>query len=145
MSFAVDVNILLYASDTSSPLQPRAQKFLEQCVQQREVFCFAWITLMGYIRMATHPAIFRNPLTPEEAARNVENLLRVPHCRVIGEDEKFWTNWSELAADAPVRGNLVADAHLAAILRCNGIARIYTHDRDFRRFAFLNVRDPLTG
>jgi predicted nucleic acid-binding protein len=43
----------------------------------------------------------------------------------------------------PTRGNLVPDAHLAAVLRDNGIAAIYTNDRDFRKFAFLDVRDPL--
>lgn len=143
MSFAIDVNILLYASDTGSPLQSKAQSFLEQCVQQHEVFCFAWITLMGYLRMATHPGIFKHPLSPDEATRNVEALLRVPHCRTIGEDEQFWPTWREITAAAPVRGNLVPDAHLAAILQRNGVTRLYTHDRDFRRFAFLDVRDPL--
>jgi uncharacterized protein len=143
MSFAIDVNILLYASDTDSALQPKAQSFLEQCVQQREVFCFAWITLMGYLRMATHPSIFARPLSPDEATRNVESLLRVPHCRTIGEDEQFWPAWRQITAAAPVRGNLVPDAHLAAILQRNGVARLYTHDRDFRRFTFLDVKDPL--
>ena len=41
------------------------------------------------------------------------------------------------------RGNLVPDAHLAAVLRQNGIRTIYTHDRDFRKFDFLEVKDPL--
>lgn len=44
---------------------------------------------------------------------------------------------------APVRGNTVPDAHLAAILRQNGVTRLYTTDRDFRRFVFLRVIDPI--
>jgi toxin-antitoxin system PIN domain toxin len=143
MSFAIDVNILLYASDQQSPLQPRAQAFLEQCAQRREVFCLAWITLMGYLRMATHPRIFARPLSPDEAVRNVEALLRLPHCRTIGEGDRFWQNWRAITAAAPARGNLVPDAHLAAILHENGIVRLYTHDSDFRRYAFLDVQDPL--
>jgi hypothetical protein len=43
-----------------------------------------------------------------------------------------------------VRGNLVPDAHLAALLRQHGISRLYTHDRDFRKFDFLEVIDPIT-
>lgn len=41
-----------------------------------------------------------------------------------------------------VRGNLVPDAHLAALLRQRGVPRLYTIDRDFRKFDFLEVIDP---
>lgn len=148
MSYSVDVNILLYASDTTSPLHAKAAAFLEGCTADRELICLAWVTLMSYLRMATHPAIFARPLTPQNAARNVEALLMLPHCRVIGEDDpggsEFWHLYQEITERVPARGNLVPDAHLAAILRRNGVARLYTHDRDFRKFEFLDVRDPLT-
>jgi uncharacterized protein len=143
MSFGVDVNILLYASDASSPLHPKAHGFLDQCARQREVFCLAWTTLMAYLRMSTHPAIFARPLQPDEAMRNVDALLRLPHCRVITEDEGFWSSYLELTSVVPTRGNLVPDAHLAAILLRNGVTTLYTHDRDLRKFPFLDVRDPL--
>lgn len=39
-------------------------------------------------------------------------------------------------------GNLVFDAHTAILMRENGVRGIYTHDGDFNRFAFLDVRDP---
>jgi predicted nucleic acid-binding protein len=42
----------------------------------------------------------------------------------------------------PVRGNLVPDAHLTAILHQHGVQKIYTEDRDFLKFDFLDVRDP---
>jgi hypothetical protein len=42
----------------------------------------------------------------------------------------------------PVRGSLVPDAHLAALLRQHGVATLYTRDRDFLKFGFLDVRDP---
>jgi hypothetical protein len=41
-----------------------------------------------------------------------------------------------------VRGNLVPDAHLAALLKQHGIRRLYTNDADFRKFPFLDVRSP---
>ncbi len=59
MSFAFDVNILLYASDTSSPYFERAKSFIETCIAQEEVFYLGWPTVMGYLRIATHPAVFR--------------------------------------------------------------------------------------
>ena len=42
----------------------------------------------------------------------------------------------------PVRGNLVPNAHLASILHQHGVLKIYTGDRDFVKFDFLDVRDP---
>lgn len=143
MSYGVDVNILLYASDADSPMHARASAFLRQCVKGREVFCLAWVTLMSYVRMATHPAIFNRPLTHEEVARNVEGLLSIPHCRVISEEDGFWDVYREITQDVPTKGNLVPDAHLAAVLTQHGVVTLYTRDRDFRKFSFLDVRDPL--
>ena len=69
--------------------------------------------------------------------------MALAHCRVIGEQAGFWGLYRELTGDVPTRGNLVPHAHLAAVLRQNGIGTPYTDDRDFREFAFLEVRDPL--
>ncbi len=56
-----------------------AREFLAQCAEGREVCCLAWSTVMSYLRIATHPAIFATPLTPDEAMQNIEALLRLPH------------------------------------------------------------------
>lgn len=143
MSFGIDVNILLYASDARSPMHDRAKEFLVRCATNREVFCLAWVTVMSYLRMATHPAIFERPLTHDEAAHNVGALLNLPHCRAIGEENGFWDTYRHVTADVPTRGNLVPDAQLASILLSHGVKAIYTNDRDFRKFSFLDVRDPL--
>ena len=76
MSFAIDANILLYASDEVSPFAPRARAFLEQCAAGREVLCLAWTTVMSYLRIATHPAIFTSPLAPDEAMRNIDQGMK---------------------------------------------------------------------
>ncbi len=93
--------------------------------------------------MATHPRRFAQPLSHADASRNVKALMALPHCRVIGEQDGFWTTYRDITGDVPTRGNLVPDAHLAAVLRQSGVTTLYTHDRDFRKFAFLEVRDPL--
>ena len=143
MSFGIDVNILLYASDAGSPMHDRATAFLRRCVSGPEVFCFAWLSLMSYLRIATHPAIFDHPLSHRDAARNVEALLSVPHCRVLSEEEGFWDRYRQVTQNVPTRGNLVPDAHLVALLGQHGVVTLYTHDRDFRKFEFLDVQDPL--
>ncbi len=93
--------------------------------------------------MATHPSIFARPLSHDEAAGNVEALLALPHLRALGEEENFWDAYRAVAREVPTRGNLVPDAHLATVLRQHGVRTLYTHDRDFLKFGFLDVRDPL--
>lgn len=142
MSYAIDVNVLLYASDRGSPLAPRAQELLSQLASGRELVCVAWSTLMSYLRISTHSSVFAHPLTPDEAMNNVEALIRLPHVRVLTEEEGFWETYREIVRDVPARGNMVPDAHLAALLRQHGVNTLYTNDRDFRKFYFLKVRNP---
>lgn len=143
MSYSVDVNLLLYASDRASPHHPAAFRFLEERRSQPELLCIAWPTLMSYLRIATHQSIFAEPLSPSEALGNVAALLGLRHVRALSEQEGFLEVYREIAASFPVRGNLVPDAHLAGILRQHGVRTLYTSDVDFRRFDFLEIRDPL--
>jgi uncharacterized protein len=142
MSSAIDVNVLLFASDSANPLHRRAVEFLQERATGSDVLYLAWSTVMSYLRISTHPAIFANPLQPDEAARNAETLLRLPHVRTLAEEDGFWDLYREVTKGMPTRGNDVPDAHLATLLRQHGVATLYTNDRDFRKFDFLNVRDP---
>lgn len=141
----MDVNLLLYASDTSSPRQPEAVRFLQQRVSDPDLFCIAWSTLMAYLRIATHPRIFARPLAPAEALRNIESLLGLPRVRVLSEREDFLETYHAVTDSLMVRGNLVPDAHLVTLLRQHGVPRLYTADRDFRKFDFLEVIDPFAS
>ena len=109
---------------------------------ERELVYVAWVTAMAYLRIATHPTIFASPLSPEEAMANLERLLALPHVRVLSEEDGFWTVYQQVTRGLTVRGNLVPDAHLAALLRQHGIARLYTNDTDFLKFPFLDVKNP---
>ena len=143
MSLAIDANILLYASDAANAFHDHARQFLERCAAGDEIVYLAWPTLMAYLRISTHHAIFSEPLSTQAAMQNVDNLLALPQVRTIGEGEGFWRAYRQLADATLPRGNLVPDTHLATILRQHGINTICTHDRDFRRFSFLKVMDPL--
>ena len=143
MSFSCDVNVLLYASDVASPVHAGARRFLESAAAGGDLLCLGWPTVMSYLRMATHPRIFTAPLAPAEALGNVEALVRLPHVRLLGEEPGFLDVYREVTGAFPVRGNLVPDAHLAALLRQHGVRTLFTRDADFRKFDFLEVRDPL--
>lgn len=145
MSYTIDANILLYASDESSPDHLRARAFLEMRADDNDLLCFGWVTLMAYQRVATHSSIFAQPLEPKVAWENVQSLLSLPRVRIIMEEDGFFEAYASLTKNIVVRGNLVPDAHLAALLRQHGVHRIYTADTDFRKFDFLEVINPLLG
>jgi toxin-antitoxin system PIN domain toxin len=141
VSYAIDLNVLVLASNSEAAEHTAASSFLDQCATRPEVFCLAWPTVMGYLRIATHPSIFARPLSPREAVANIRSLLSLPQARTLGEEEGFFAIY-ETVAGSSVRGNLVPDAHLAAILLQHGVTTLYTKDADFRRFGFLDLRDP---
>lgn len=142
MSCALDLNVLLLASNTDAPEHAAALAFLERQTARPELLCLAWPTLMGYLRIATHPSIFARPLAPREAVANVRALLALPQVRPLAEKEGFFAVYERITGAQAMRGNLVPDAHLAAILYQHGVTTLYTRDADFRRFDFLDLRAP---
>jgi len=142
VSYSIDVNILLYASDRSSDRHQRAREFVESCAASPEILCLAWPTLMSYIRVATHPRIFAAPLSPDEALANVSALISLSHVRAISELDGFLGAYQHVVGETPVRGNLVPDAHIATILFQHGVRTLYSNDRDFRKFSSIETRDP---
>lgn len=143
MTYSIDVNILLYASDKSNQRHQQAVSFLEQQLSTPELLCIAWITVMAFLRISTHPSIFANPLKPEEALQSITSLLSLPHVRTLSETDNFLEIYSTLSGKLPIRGNLVPDAHLAAILLQHDIRVLFTADTDFKKFDFLEALNPL--
>jgi predicted nucleic acid-binding protein len=93
--------------------------------------------------MATHARIFRYPLSPTEALNNIKMFLGFPHIQTLSEGEGFLQIYEEIAGAIPVRGNLVPDAHLVALLKQSEVKTLYSNDTDFRKFSWLTVKNPL--
>ena len=142
MSATVDSNVLLYSSDRGSGFQGRARDLLERLGTGSEIVYLFWPVLIGYLRVSTHPSIFSDPLPVDRAVANVEQLLGRPQVRTPGEGENFWRLYREITSGVVVGGILVSDAHVVALMKENGVDTIWTHDRDFRKFDEIRVRDP---
>ncbi|MBV9279634.1 MAG: PIN domain-containing protein [Chloroflexi bacterium] len=142
MSATVDANVLVYASNTSDPAFRPARALLERLAAGPDLVYLFWPTIMGYLRIVTHPGILPKPLTFAQASANISALLSRPHIRTAGEGTGFWELFLATAG-GPIRGNDVPDAHLATLMRQHGVDTIYTRDRDFRRYEGITVRDPL--
>jgi uncharacterized protein len=145
LSSTVDANLLLYASDSSSDHHERARTFLTDWSKGPGLVYVFWPTVMSYLRISTHPRIFEDPLDPDVAQANVSSLLRLPHVRTGAEDDRFWETWRDATSGVVVRGNLVPDAHLVALMRQHGVSEIWTRDRDLRKFEGIRARDPFAA
>lgn len=143
MSVTVDANILVYASNTDDLAFGSARALVERLAEGPDLVYLFWPTIMGYLRIVTHPGILPKPLTSAEASGNVSALLARPHVRTAGEGEGFWTLFLATAG-RQLRGNDVPDAHLVALMRQHGVSTIFTRDRDFRKYEGVEARDPVT-
>jgi uncharacterized protein len=141
LSVTVDTNILLYASNADDELHERARELVDRLARGPELLYLFWPTIMGFLRIATHPAIFPSPASPEQATAAVAALLERPSVRTEAEGAGFWEVYRSTAG-LDTRGNHVPDAHLAALMLCHGVTGIYTRDRDFRRYEGIQARDP---
>jgi uncharacterized protein len=137
-----DVNLLLYAADESSTHHERVRSWLEQVLSGTEEIGFAWLALLGFIRISTSPVVFANPLLPERAFEFVESWLGAPVATVVHPSEHHASVLRELLEPLGTAGNLTGDAHLAALAIEHG-AELCSHDNDFARFAGLRWHDPL--
>lgn len=143
MKYSLDLNIFLYATDVDSAFHSRARKFLDVRITGAEECFLVWDTIYGFLRIATHPTIFGNPLSPQIAMANITSALEALGATVISPDETSWDIYKKLCDRFAIRGKLVPDAVLASVLEAHGVSRLYTHDRDFWKFPYLKPVDPL--
>ncbi len=137
----VDANVLLYAVDTSSSRHEESLRWLERSLAGTEAVGFAWVVLLAFLRLGTSRSVFPHPLTVEEAASQVEAWLGAPAAVVVEPTPRHAALLGGLLGESGTGGNLVTDAHLAA-LALEHAAEVVSFDRDFARFSGLRHRLP---
>lgn len=137
-----DINLLLYAINEGSPHHQRAKPWLEQTLSGTEGVGFAWLALLGFIRISTNPVALEHPLSPSEAIDYVEEWLAPPVASIVSPTTQHATVLRRLLDSVGTAGNLTSDAHLAALAIEHG-AELCSSDADFSRFAGLRWTDPL--
>lgn len=138
----VDANILLYAVDENSPHHRVAKPWLEAELSGPETFAFAWSVLLAFLRLSTNPRVFELPLSGDEALDLVDSWLEQPNAAVLHPTDRHGQLLRELLAPLGTAGNLVTDAHLAALAIEHG-AELASGDADFSRFPGLQWTNPL--
>jgi toxin-antitoxin system PIN domain toxin len=138
----VDANVLLYAVNRDAPHHAVAKRWLEDALTGDEgTVGFAWSVFLAFVRIATLEAAFERPLTLDEAYDYVESWLAQPAAVVVEPGIRHAARMRELCAEAGVGGNLVNDAHIAA-LAMETRGTVISFDSDFGRFPGLRWQRP---
>ena len=137
----VDANVLLYAVNESSPHHARAREWLDGALAGSETVGFSWVVLLAFLRLSTHSRVFPNPLSTGEAVEVVRAWLAQDSAIAIEPTARHVDVLSSLLAESGSFGNLVNDAHLAA-LAIEQNAVLVSFDTDVARFEGLRRELP---
>jgi len=138
----IDLNILIYALDKSSPRHRIARDWLDQTLSGSDTVAFAWHVLLGFVRLSTRAAVFARPLTVDEALDVIDGWLQQPCVTVVHPSDRHARVLRELLSPLGTAANLTNDAHVAALAIEHG-AELCSTDSDFSRFSGLRWTDPL--
>lgn len=137
-----DINLLIYAYDSSSPQHQKAATWWKHCMLGSEEIGLATVVIFGFVRLSTHPKVFQTPLTIAEASARVETWLKQPHVRVIEPSPQYVSDVLGLLNQLGTAGNLTTDAQIASLAKQEKAA-LHSNDTDFLRFPGLNYHNPL--
>ncbi len=139
-----DINLLLYAYDASSPFHTNAVAWWQGCLSGTEPVALAPVVVFGFVRIATSGRVFRNPMTPSEAAEHVRSWQAQPAVQILEPRADHVAQVLKMLETLGAAGNLVTDAQIAALALDHG-AVLHTADSDFLRFRGLRWFNPITG
>ncbi len=139
-----DVNVLVYAHRADSSDHEPARRLLESALGSGRPVGFADAVVTGFLRVVTHPRIPRTPTPLADALAVVDALLAAPGASLLRPRADHWPLLKALCREADARGNLVPDAHLAA-LAISWKAELVSADRGFARFPGLRFRPLAPG
>lgn len=116
---------------------------MERSRKDPTVWYLTWSIIYEFLRVTTHSRIYRHPWTASKAWAFVLALLDSPSLGLLQRTARHPEVVRGIIDTMPrLRGNLMHDLQVAALMREHGIVRIYTRDTDFHRFKFLQPVDP---
>jgi toxin-antitoxin system PIN domain toxin len=136
---AVDTNVLVHAHRAESSRHDRARLWLRHLAEGAAPWGIPVFCIGEFVRIATHRRVFDPPSTIAQAIDAIDSLLESPSVRLLAPSGAHWPLLRAAIVAGETAGNLVFDAQIAAVCREHGVDRLLTEDRDFDRFAFLEV------
>ena len=139
---AVDTNVLVYAEIRNSRFHDRARAVLAECAEGAAAWAIPWPCVYEFLRVVTHPKVYHPPVPIEVALGDIRSLLASPSLILLSETPRHGDVLDTVVRSSGVTGNLIHDAHIAALCLEHGVTELITGDRDFHRFKELAVVDP---
>lgn len=139
-----DVNVLVYAHRSDAPEHEAYRNWLEDVINSDLAYGVSDLVLSGFLRIVTHPRVFASPSDLASALAFAHEVRDQPNAVRIAPGPRHWEIFRRLCEASGAKGNLVADAYLAALAIESGSVWITT-DRDYSRFPGLKWRHPLSG
>lgn len=137
-----DVNLLIHAHNSDSPVHVQAKNCWDTCLAGSEGVGLAWVTLLGFIRIITHPRILNAPLHVREVNKRLDTWLELPHVHIPQPSDRHFERLRTTLDQLGTAGNLTTDAHLATLAIERGYT-LYSTDQDFGRFKGLKWVNPI--
>ena len=138
----VDANILIYAYDKSSPQHSAAQEWLDQQLNGNVRVGLPWLNMLAFLRIVTNPRAMKNPESMDNAWRQVVDWLACAPVWIPQPTERHAEILGGLLTQPSIFGNLLSDAHIAALAIEHGLT-LCSADGDFARFSGLRWLNPL--
>jgi len=139
-----DVNLLLYATDSTSAHHERAAAWWASCLGGTEIIGIPWVTTLAFLRLTTNARVYEKPMSSEQALAVVSEWFAYSHVVALEPTARHLDTLTGLLGPTGTAANLVTDAHLAAVAIENG-ATLHSADNDFRRFPGLSWSNPLVA
>ena len=132
---AVDTNILVYSEIVSSQHHRIARAILVELAEGAAPWAIPWPCLYEFLRVVTHPRVFSPPVPSAIALADLAQILTSPSLVLLAETDRHPELLQEVVRQSGATGNLMHDAHIAALCLEHGVGELITGDRDFARFA----------
>jgi toxin-antitoxin system PIN domain toxin len=142
---AIDTNVLIFAEIRSSAQHERARALLRECGEGAAAWAIPWPCIYEFLRVVTHPRVYHPPVPHAIALADVRSVLASPSLVMLSETPRHADVMDEVVRHSGASGNLIHDAHIAALCIEHGISELWTGDRDFSRFRGLKVVDPFSS
>ncbi|MFC5379385.1 TA system VapC family ribonuclease toxin [Aquipuribacter nitratireducens] len=137
----VDANVLLYAVNSDTDHHDASRRWLDEALSGRDTVGFAWVALLAFLRLSTKAGLFPSPLAVDDAFDRVDAWLASPSAVLVRPGPEHGRVLRSLLERAGTGGNLVNDAHLAA-LALEQKATVVSYDDDFGRFPGVRWQRP---
>jgi toxin-antitoxin system PIN domain toxin len=139
---ALDTNVLVQAEIVTSRFHTVARTLLVELANGPAPWAIPWPCVYEFLRVVTHPRVFHPPMPSAMALRDLRNILASPSLVLLGETTRHAEVMASIVENAAATGNLVHDAHIAALCVEHGVSELVTGDRDFARFPQIRVFNP---